>query len=222
MIRTVTEILKYSLLAQPESGMGYQIVDAEYESGRREQLVALNASFLANSWSEVRKAAGSQRSFVEERLKLAAKESTARGALPAIRSLRVTKAAMAVREAPHKGPASAAPETETKTGDEFRRFSAFENDLRVTPERGLLPGTYATTAEDGDKVRTGEQAVPRYALPNTTPACHEFVIHPPSRTVIKQGIVQPAHDQPGGGVEVIFVNGSQAGTVSRGRTLPER
>jgi hypothetical protein len=85
-----------------------------------------------------------------------------------------------------------------------------------------LPGTYATTAEDGDKVNTGEQAVQRYALPNPTPACYEFVIRPLAKTVIKQGIVQPANSQPGGGVEVIFANGSHDKTVTRGRTLPER
>jgi len=88
VIRAVTESLKHSLLALPESGIRYQIVDAEYENGRQEQLVALNASILANSWSEIRKAAGDQRSFVE-RLKLAARRMVT-GSIPASKSFGVT------------------------------------------------------------------------------------------------------------------------------------
>lgn len=221
MIRQVSEELRKSLLSQQESGMGYQLVEAEYVNGTRDQLLALNASFLANNWSEVRKAVTGHRSLVEMQLKTAAAEATLQNP-PAIRSLRVTKAASAVREATNRGPASEASDTPTKAGDEFRRFSAFENDRRITENGGLLPGTYSTTSEDGDRVKTGEQAVQRYALPNPTPACYEFVIRPPATTTIKQGTAQPAYGQPGGGVEVIFVNGSPDKAVTRGRTLPER
>jgi len=159
VIRRVAEVLQKSLLEQPESGMGYQFVEAEYASGQRERLLALNATYLAADWTEVQKAVAGHRSLFERHLKLAADEASLRQP-PTIRSLRVTKsAAPVVREGGRKGsgPASEAPTTETTTGEEFRRFSAFENDRRVTPDAGLLPGTYATTGEDGDKVGPGNR-----------------------------------------------------------------
>jgi hypothetical protein len=116
---------------------------------------------------------------------------------------------------------SQAPEQPTNRGDEFRRFSAFENDRRVTAEGGLLPATYGTTAEDARHVRTGTDAVRRYALPNPDPAKYEFVILPPGGTMIQEGIVEPAYGQPGGGVEIIFVKDSPSKTVTGGRALPD-
>jgi len=84
----------------------------------------------------------------------------------------------------------------------------------VTANRGLLPGTYATTAADAARVATGTQAVARYALPNPTPAIHRFTIQPPVGTNLQRGIAQPAYGQPGGGVEVIFTAGSPDHTVT--------
>jgi hypothetical protein len=63
------------------------------------------------------------------------------------------------------GAASDAPVENTAGEEEFSRFCAFANDRRVTAKRGLLPGTYATTAADAAHVATGTQAVSRYALP---------------------------------------------------------
>lgn len=54
------------------------------------------------------------------------------------------------------------------------------------------------------------------ALPNDDPASHRFLITPVPATIVQSGIVQPSFGKPGGGVEVIFTNGSQRGTV----TLP--
>ncbi len=226
MIRELSEQLQRSLLAQPESGMGYQLVESTYRDGTRARMLALNATYLAADWQEVQKSVGSSRLLMERRLHLAAVEAVAKAvSAPEILSLRVVTSTPAVQEGVRKaatGPASDAPETESQEGNEFRRFSAFENDRRVTSEGGLLPGTYATTAEDAQHVQTGEQAVRRYALPNPTPACHELVILPPEKTRIKEGIAQPAYGQPGGGVEILFVAGSPAKTVARGRILPER
>src|SRR5207302_1169993 len=42
------------------------------------------------------------------------------------------------------GPARDAQVEETKADEIFKRFSAYENDRRVTKDKGLLPGTYAT------------------------------------------------------------------------------
>ena len=116
-----------------------------------------------------------------------------------------------------------APVTLTIAGEIFKRFSAFANDRRITAGKGLTAGTFATTKEDADAyVKTGTDAVARYALPNPTPASNVFTINPPADKDLKRGTTQPANNQPGGGVEVIFVNGLPDGTVSGSIIIPDK
>jgi hypothetical protein len=116
-----------------------------------------------------------------------------------------------------------APITLTDTGEIFKRFSAYANDKRVTPAKGLTSGTFATTKEDADaNIKTGTDAVARYALPNSKPASNVFTISPAKDTELKRGTAQPANNQPGGGVEVIFVNGTPDGTVTGPVTIPDK
>jgi hypothetical protein len=116
-----------------------------------------------------------------------------------------------------------APITLTELAEIFKRFSAYANDHRVTPGKGLTPGTFATTKEDADaNIKTGTDAVARYALPNSKPASNVFTISPAKDTEVKRGTAQPANNQPGGGVEVIFVNGLPDGTVTGPVTIPDR
>jgi len=41
-----------------------------------------------------------------------------------------------------------------------------------------LPGSYATTEADAKNVKTGKEAVARYALPNPDPASYVYTIKP--------------------------------------------
>lgn len=104
----------------------------------------------------------------------------------------------------------------------FKRFSAYKKDRRVTPDKGLFPGTYATTKNDSTMVPSGLSAVARYALPNCWPAKYVFTIKPSQGTKIKCGTVTPAFNQAGGGVEVCFDDGTECDTVERAKDLPER
>src|SRR2546422_11373922 len=63
-------------------------------------------------------------------------------------------------------------------------------------------------------VKTGLEAVARYALPNRKPAIYVFTVKPLKDTPIQHGIVQPAFGQPGGGVEVLFCDGTARNTVA--------
>jgi len=118
-------------------------------------------------------------------------------------------------------PAKDAPVERTKENEVFKRFSAYEKDNRVTSDGRLLPGTYATTEEDAKNVRTGKEAVARYALPNPKPASEVWTIKPWKDTLIQYGIVQPANGQPGGGVEVLFRDGTHLGTVTGPEKIPD-
>ena len=116
-----------------------------------------------------------------------------------------------------------APITLTAAGEVFKRFSAYSNDRRVTSGGGLVAGTFATTREDADAhVKTGMDAVARYALPEDKPASNVFTIKPSEDTDLQRGTVAPANNQPSGGVEVIFVNALPDGTVTGPVTIPDK
>ena len=116
-----------------------------------------------------------------------------------------------------------APTTLTIAGELFKRFSPWVNDNRITSGRGATPGTFATTKEDADThIKTGMDATARYALPSPKPASNVFTLSPASDTDLKRGVTQPANNQPGGGVEVIFVNGLPNGTVTGPATIPDK
>jgi hypothetical protein len=212
------------LIAQPESGMGYQDVAIELRNGETRSGTAFNAEFLLYSEEPPslleRISEPGQRSLMLERNELGFGEE--------ILSLTVLQReagfSSQVSESPSStkssSGASDAPEEELQKKESFKRFSAYANDRRVTPTGALLPGTYATTEEDAKHVNTGRDAVRRYALPNPMPAVNVFTIDPLIRTKLKRGVAQPAYGQPGGGVEVIFVNGSPARTVTGPAQIP--
>ena len=215
--------LSAELLAQPESGMGYQIVEAVTYGNAVRRGVVYNAELL----------------LFEEEPRLMLKTtpfarllSEAKNSIAEIKSLHVvthtasTSSAFALKEtATSYGrkapPAKYALIEKTKEKEVFKRFTAYENDRRIKPDRSLLPGTYATTEEDAKNVRTGKEAVARYALPNPKPASNVFTIKPYKDTLIQRGMVEPANDQPGGGVEVIFTLGTQPGTVTGPDKIPD-
>jgi hypothetical protein len=71
-------------------------------------------------------------------------------------------------------------------------------------------------------VKTGTEAVARYALPNPQPASNVFTGKPDKDTVIQKGTVAPDFGQPGGGVEVFFKNGTQPKTVTGPVHIPDK
>lgn len=152
----------------------------------------------------------------------------ARPSSAAVRSIRVIETSptpTAVRErsglAARPGEAKDAPIEETPANEVFKRFSAYANDRRVRPDGSLSAGTYATTEVDAANAKTGAEAVRRYALPNPAAASFVFTSRPAAKTAIQRGTVAPAFNQPGGGAEVIFPRGTQAGTTSGPDRIPD-
>lgn len=207
-----------SMVGQPESGMGYQVVDVEQFDGLRRRGIAYNAELVIYDTEPYPFTQGrSYRSLLTE----------ARSASGLIRSIAVVggsgrPAVHEVRRAPGKPTeAKDAPIEATAVGEVFKRFSAYEHDHRITKDGRFLPGTYATTEADAMNVSTGSEAVQRYALPNPMPASWVFTSSPNAETAIQRGIVAPAFDQPGGGVEVIFPVGTQASTSTGPVRIPD-
>jgi hypothetical protein len=218
MIRLESRFIE-QLLARPETGMGYQRVQLELWTGSRQLGVALNADVvvLDSDSTDVR------------RLSYEVLVQRAAASAGLVRAISVVepsaKPAMRIAEGSgRKAPPEAkdAPVEKTKAGEVFKRFSAYVNDRRVQPDGSLRPGTYATTEEDARNVKTGSDAVRRYALPDSTPASYVYTSGPNAATSIQRGIVAPAFGQPGGGVEVIFPQGTQPGTTTGPVKIPDR
>ena len=223
MIR-LTASRTQELLSQPENGMGYQIVEVTNFAGRIEKGVAYNAELVVlQSDPPSYREAKITKSTYPGLLNLA--ESSA----GEIRSIRVLKGERAIslsyRESVQKSaaakPAKDAPKEKTKENEVFKRFSAYDKDNRRTADDGWLPGTYATTEKDAENVKTGSDAVARYALPNKAPASYVYTCKPKKDTTIQYGTVEPANDQPGGGVEVLFADGTNPGSVSGPEKIPD-
>lgn len=106
--------------------------------------------------------------------------------------------------------------------EEFVRFSAFSNDLRIGSDGSIRAGTYATTLNDSRIVPSGLAAVGRYALPNPLPARYGFRFSAPANATIHCGVVRPRYGQAGGGVEVRFQNPLPAGSVTKRVHFRER
>lgn len=85
---------------------------------------------------------------------------------------------------------------------------------------GLNPGSFATSA-DGPPM-TGVQAQQNLALPRGTPNAYYNVTVSPYENVPVIGpmVVQPANEQPGGGVEYQFPAGTPPGSVKGPYPIP--
>jgi hypothetical protein len=210
------------LLSQPETGMGYQTVEVKVTTGIRRATI-YNADLLL--WEEEPRtylAEGTYQRLVKSAESLEARTIESIRVVRPIRQIREKSTIEKYAESLLGNPATESERKKTKQGDVFMRFTAYKNDRRITANNGLLPGTYATTEADSRNVKTGEQAVERYALPDPKPAKYRFRIDPAKDTEYREGTVQPAFEHKGGGVEVLFDEGTSDNTVCGPTELPEK
>lgn len=212
-----------SLLRQPESGMGYQVVDAVTTLGTVRRGVAYNAElFLLDSERENDRRVLSLSRNLSEAVDKASSATGMFRSLTVVSDPRMTVLSKA-EATKSTGGANDAPVDKTVQDEKFYRFSAFAKDSRVQPDNSLSDGSYATPEADGNTVKTGAEAVERYALPNPDPASYRFKVSPLKDTKVQRGIVQPANGQKGGGAEVIFTVGTTKDTVAQPPTkLPDK
>jgi hypothetical protein len=218
MLRLTTDETRV-LKNQPETGMGYQLVEGTQFDDKKKVGIAYNAELFFEE--------GESRSVLRtlsypKVLDLATKST---GQFKSLRVLSRSAAPISLSErrlaAAKAAPAKDGKVEQTKENEVFKRFSAYENDNRLQADGSWSDGTYATTEEDAKNVKTGKDAVGRYALPNPEPACYVFTAKPKKDTDIQKGIVEPAFGQPGDGVEVIFPKGTQANTVTGPTQIPK-
>jgi hypothetical protein len=211
------------LVRKVETGMGFQVVETESDNRRLQPLVVLNARTVL----EPRE----QRLLVSERIEKAADRRDLELLQKAYAGERVR--VLETRELSQRqllekayrtgsGPASEAVPEESDPDEQFLRFSAYADDIRILADGSVRAGSYVTTHTDGMlHVHSGMDAVRRYALPNPAPATHRFKLKPPYEIRIRRGTVQPANNQPGGGDEVIFDEAGPPGTCYERDRLPD-
>ena len=190
------------LLEQPESGMGYQLADAD-------PFVFLNAE-IAIGLDDNDEMLGGDVKWLS---KFLLQDDDARQEMlddlkPYAHGIQIT--------AHRSYPSSTYP------SEIFWRYSAFRHDRRIRSDQSVLPGTYVTTENDSRHVSSGLGAVGRYALPNPISTRFATEIRSPSGQSILCGNSVPKFGQAGGGVEILLIQSLPPNSVANQRQIPER
>ena len=223
MIYEVSEKQSSKLLRLPETGMGFQVVEAEeLASDRISTFLVLNSQLAIDVDRDLRQ---NKRLIAENGFKTLLRRSdvwdvktSSIRVVPeqAIREPQVIAEAksFALRRSKVDGGATE-NELEHADGDEkFVRLSAYKDDKRIDFENDcLLPGSYCTSERDYlDCVNTHDDPLDRYALPTDEEIEWAFFIQPNDSDTFRRGIVQPAFGHQGGGEEAYFENGTSDDT----------
>lgn len=202
------------LLNQPETGMGYQIVEAKKAgSYLREKFLVLNSQVViemnATTSNTILK-------VISEGIN-AFKASANIITLNAVSVLSEKQFRNVLNESKSSNTKAAIESPiENADGKEiFVRLSAFEDDKRIDKiNKCLSPGSYTTTIEDYQKCKTtSDDPVERYALPSNDKIKYAFQILPSKTDTLQKGIVQQANNKRGGGREAYFARGTSLGTL---------
>jgi hypothetical protein len=204
------------LLTQPETGMGYQVVEATKAGNyTREKFLILNSEVViemnASTSDNVRK-------VINEGV-LAFKASASVIALNSISVLNEKQFRNLANESKSQNERGAIENPVVNAnGDEvFVRLSAFDNDRRIDKiNKCLRAGSFTTTMEDYIICKTtDDDPVERYALPKNDKIQFAFHIQPLKTDTLQRGTVQPANGKRGGGKEAYFAKGTAAGTFKK-------
>lgn len=212
-----------TLVHRPETGMGYQVVEAaKFGTTEMKRFIVYNSELAVNLDTEFK---SYKRQIITEGFsKILNKSNELILATNSIRVLnksevREFKGIIENKSADKKrhtgGTGAKENSKENANGTEvFVRISAYEDDKRIDFEnKKLKPGSYTTTEQDyKDCFSTNDDPVDRYALPNDESLNWAFYIKPKINDTLQRGIVQPAFDHKGGGIEAYFENGTSNDT----------
>ncbi len=204
------------LLRLPETGMGFQVVEAsQYGSYLREKFLVLNSEVVVKineSTSE------NVRKVINEGVEKF-KASAQLIILTAMTVLNEKQFRNIINESanPIERAAIENPVEEANGKEIFTRISAFEDDKRIDKIKLCLrEGSYTTTNLDYLKCKeTNDDPIERYALPNNDKIQFAFHIQPIKSDTLQRGIVQPANGKIGGGDEAFFAKETAFGTFKQ-------
>jgi hypothetical protein len=198
----------------PETGMGYQIVEAQLaKSYSRSRYILLNAEVAValdgNERFEIRTII--YEGLREIRVSAPTKELTN------INLLNEVQFRTSVSETKSSNGGAIRNASQRATGTErLARLSAFFEDKRIDTTRNCLrPGSFTTSVEDYLNCKnTNEEPNELYALPNGEKIEWIFYINPIAGDSYQRGIVEPVNNRRGGGEEYYFELGTSANTYA--------
>lgn len=213
MLFKLTTEQENDLLKQPETGMGYQVVEARKEGNYiREKFLVLNSQVAVemNAYTS-----DNVRQVVNEGIyafKAKANLITL-NAMSVLNEIEFRHVVNETKEEHEKG-AIDNPIEKANGIEFFVRLSAFEDDKRIDKKNGCLrPGSFTTTTDDYLKCKAiNDDPIERYALPSNDKIKYAFHIQPLTSDTLQRGKIQPVNGKRGGGKEVYFENGTAAGT----------
>lgn len=212
-----------TLLEKPETGMGYQIINAaQYNRTLVRKFVVYNTNLAVELDSEFQ---SNKRLIINEGYKAVLNKATELMLETdsikvfentSVRENSVLSESKKTSKKRHSGGKGAtdSPKEYANGTDIYVRISAYEDDKRIDFQKmKLKSGSYTTTFNDyNDCVLTNDNPIDRYALPNDEKIKWSFYIKPKSIDILQLGIVQPAFNHEGGGTEAYFEKGTSDST----------
>jgi hypothetical protein len=214
-------------LSLPETGMGYQIIEARrygktYKDRVKDRFVVYNSELIIDLDDQLRHF--NKQIITEGYSKMLGKATllpieistislVARSQVTESRTLTASKKKSKGRHSGGKG-AIENPKEKANGKKKFVRLSAYENDRRIDfNNKKLRPGSYTTTDVDYCSCLTyDDDPIDRYALPSDAQIRWAFYVLPKSDDTLQRGIVQAAFGHDGGGLEAYFQDGTSDNT----------
>lgn len=227
------------LLSLPETGMGYQLVEARiYGRTSKEKFIVYNSELFVDLDTKFSSYKNQilQKSFsavLNEAKTLSIDTGTIsllskREISPLTKSIFAQTKMLSESEKRNKHRysggvgATDSPKQKANGRDTFVRLSVYEDDHRIDfINKRLKEGAFTTTEKDYlDCVRYNDDPVDRYALPYEDGEIVNwaFYVRPKEGDIFQQGIVQPALERQGGGIEAYFEYGTSNSTYLEKRT----
>jgi hypothetical protein len=154
------------LITMPETGMGYQLIQARFKGEYNpKEFIVLNEELVVEDNFQTKKYLNE---IFSKGFNLSLKNSTSKE-LIGIKLLTETKSFNAFEENDETGPAKENTTVTYPDGKTYYvRLSAFDDDKRIDKKNNcLLPGSFTTTKRDYENcVNDKDDPVERYALPN--------------------------------------------------------
>jgi hypothetical protein len=208
-------------LSLPESGMGYQLIEARpFGETYKKQYVVYNCELIVDNGPTLTenqheiKSRGFSVVFSNARYWFCDTDSISLLPRANSRVMNFSYVAENVKSNASKGAVDN-PKEFAKKDDVFVRISAYKNDMRIDfQKKRLINGSFATTFLDYyQSFLKKSDPIDRYALPNDEMIEWAFYVHPSTSDQLQKGVVQPANGHNGGGIEAYFEYGTSTDTV---------
>lgn len=212
MIRKLKISQIQELLRLRETGMGYQFIEAETGYyGTKNKYLVLNSQMIIDDTPQII-------NEVKNVFKSGYRTMLFSASEVELKNIRLVENLSNYRVKSFSASAqTGAIHQQVQNADgveKFTRLSAFEDDFRVDiVNKRLVAGSFSTTYDDYQYCKNNNiNPVERYALPNDEDIKWAFHIRPIKTDTLQRGIVEPANNHNGGGVEAYFEKGTSNNT----------